>query len=302
MSELSPELIKVILQLLPGFLVGWIVYTFTAHPKPSAFERVVEALVYTMLVRGALVGVHAASTRLGPGVGLTVSWTESSDLVASIITAGAIGLAFSWCMNHDALSVLRPGRDEDAGLVRSCLHWCLGRLRITEKTLYPSEWWCAFSTSNRWVVLHLAGERRLYGWPRVYADQPNEGHLIISEPAWLLDDGTVAKLHVVKSVLVRAADVEWVEFLKDESEITATRDEVDQVMRAIVAANEQTRKERHADQPAERSPASAHSSKDGAAQPRRRAEGAQTTASSPRATDGSAPATYEEGELDDPPT
>jgi hypothetical protein len=46
--------------LLPGFVSAAVFYSFTSHPKPSEFERVVQALIFTIFVQ-ALVGVARAS-------------------------------------------------------------------------------------------------------------------------------------------------------------------------------------------------------------------------------------------------
>ena len=51
MEGISAEIVGVIYQLLPGFIVAWIIYGLTAHLKPSSFERIVQALIFTVFVR-----------------------------------------------------------------------------------------------------------------------------------------------------------------------------------------------------------------------------------------------------------
>ena len=51
MSELTTDVVSLLQYLLPGFLVAWVLYGLTPHQKPSQFERVVQALIFTLAVR-----------------------------------------------------------------------------------------------------------------------------------------------------------------------------------------------------------------------------------------------------------
>lgn len=62
------------------------------------------------------------------------------------------------------------------------------------------------------MVLHLPGERRLYGWPREWPSSPNKGHFAMNQAVWLEKDGDII-LHEVDTILIAAEDVEMVEFL-----------------------------------------------------------------------------------------
>ena len=55
MDWASDELVRVFYNLLPGFLSAWIFYALTAHPKPSPFERIVQALIFTVIVRATTI-------------------------------------------------------------------------------------------------------------------------------------------------------------------------------------------------------------------------------------------------------
>ena len=65
MAEFSTDLISIVEQLLPGFLVAWIVYGLTAYSKPAPFERIVQALIFTILVRGTLVPIRELAYLVG---------------------------------------------------------------------------------------------------------------------------------------------------------------------------------------------------------------------------------------------
>lgn len=53
--EISLELLKVIFSLLPGFITAEIIYLLTSYLKPSTFERIVQALILTALVKGGVI-------------------------------------------------------------------------------------------------------------------------------------------------------------------------------------------------------------------------------------------------------
>ena len=50
MDWASGDIVSVIYYLLPGFVAAWVFYGLTAHPKASPFERVVQALIFTVVV------------------------------------------------------------------------------------------------------------------------------------------------------------------------------------------------------------------------------------------------------------
>ena len=54
MSWASGEVVGILTFLLPGFVAAAIFYSLTSHPKPGAFERVVQALIFTMVVRAII--------------------------------------------------------------------------------------------------------------------------------------------------------------------------------------------------------------------------------------------------------
>jgi hypothetical protein len=237
-AEFSTDLILVVEQLLPGFLVAWIVYGLTAYSKPAPFERIVQALIFTVLVRGALVPIREFAYVVGRHWREFGFWGQDSDLLASILIGVTMGVGVAWCINHDfPFAILRPKQPLDgkkASLIRRMVNW----LRLTEKTIHPSEWYSAFSANSHYVVLHLAGGRRLFGWPVQYPDGPTEGHFLISDVEWLLDSGERVPLHAVKETLVRAIDVEFVEFIYDVEQVSAEQPEIDASFKALVGTYE----------------------------------------------------------------
>ncbi|MDE0332327.1 MAG: DUF6338 family protein [Nitrospinae bacterium] len=191
MGLASSETVSILMFLLPGFVAAAVFYWITSHPKPGAFERIVQALIFTILVQ-ALVKIFVFAME---GVGWTFSWDETGHLVFSTATAIGLGLVAVYILNRDI-----P-------------HRYLRRIGVTRENSYPSEWYSVFDRhAGSYLVLHLKGERRLYGWPTEWPSRPDEGHFLIEEVEWLHgDERTPAK--GVAGMMVPASEVEMVEFL-----------------------------------------------------------------------------------------
>jgi hypothetical protein len=209
MDWASKEIIGVISYLLPGFLAAWVFHGLTPHPKKSPFERIVQALIFTAVIQGVVVGANLTYDHYYElGKIDWGGWGDRTSQVVPMIVAVGLGLLFAFFANHDYL------------------HGVLRFLRITKRTSYPSEWFSAFNKDKRNVILHLKGKRRLYGWPTEWPDHPKSGHFVINNATWLLDDGDCAPLVFVARMLISASDVEMVEIMKEPKEVTATTQEI----------------------------------------------------------------------------
>lgn len=196
MSWATSEVISVLLFLLPGFVAAAIFYSLTSHPKPGTLDRVIQALIFTAIAQAttAVFFLYVNQTQEHP------HWTKNYEFVSSVVVAIVLGFVATVVTNTDFL------------------HSLLRQLKITKETSYPSEWYSAFSRHNDcYVVLHLNGERRLYGWPEEWPSRPEEGHFRIAEGEWLIDDRRVPATGV-SAILIPAGEVEMVEFLKMESQ------------------------------------------------------------------------------------
>lgn len=190
---LSNELLAVLVFLLPGFVTAWVFRGLTQFPKPSQLGGVVQALIYTMFVQGGTTALEFL-LRLGGRWYSVGVWGDDVRVAWSVVLAAALGVAMAAAANRDTV------------------HRWLRRIGVTPRTSYPSEWYAEFSRSQSYVVLHLAGERRLYGWPDQWPNQPQAGHFSIGEAEWLVDEGRIP-ITGVRSILIRAQDVEMVEFM-----------------------------------------------------------------------------------------
>jgi hypothetical protein len=232
----SSEAVKVLYALLPGFVAAWVFYGLTPHPKTSSFERIVQALIFTAIIQPITSGIGWALHGIGQVVALG-PWSEDCRLFWSLLVALGVGLVVACCANNDRF------------------HSWMRKFRVTTRTSYPSEWFSAFSRHERWIVLHLSGGRRLYGWPEESPDQPDSGHFVIDQPEWLLDDGRRAPLHRVEKLLVPASCVEMVEFVKQPEEITVPPDELRRI--GVALTELQTKEKDHGKQSPAAGPESA---------------------------------------------
>ena len=100
MPDISKDIILLLQYLLPGFLVSWVFYGLTSHIKPSQFERVVQALIYTMLVHLCIAVTSFCLSWLG-NIFSIGSWTKNTDLFFSLLYAVLIGLSISLINNKN---------------------------------------------------------------------------------------------------------------------------------------------------------------------------------------------------------
>lgn len=194
MNWMSGNVVGVLVFLLPGFVAAAVFYSLTSHPKPGAFDRVIQALIFTVVGQSLVVLVE-------PVTGEKVSqWESEYALLLSVSLSVAVALILAFVTNSDTV------------------HRVLRKLGVTRETSYPSEWYSAFARlgGRSYVVLHLKGQRRLYGWPEEWPSHPKEGHFRIAEGQWL-DDERQPSATLISAILIPAGDVEMVEFLGGQS-------------------------------------------------------------------------------------
>lgn len=200
--DVSKDILALLSQLMPGFLTAWVVYGLTTYSKPSQFERIVQALIYSFMVSALVEATEPLLLLAGQFVRLG-TWDHSAEVIASAVLAIALGLLLSFFMTNDAF--FRQAR----------------RLGLTSRTPFPSEWYGAFAARPpRYVVLHLEGGRRITGYPMEWPTEPISGHFKLTDAAWLDDQNIDIPLDTNDSILIAAKQVEMVEFLKNITEKT----------------------------------------------------------------------------------
>jgi hypothetical protein len=194
MSWATSEVVAVLTFLLPGFVGAAVFYSLTSHPKPGEFDRVVQALVFTTVGQAV-----AWLTQALAGLRWEHAWPAGLELTVAVLSAVAVALLAVYVSNHDII------------------HGALRRIGVTGETSYPSELYSAFAEHpDSYVVLPLRGDRRLYGWVEEWPSRPPNGYFRISEAIWLDGEKPTPSTGVI-AVLVRAIDVEMIEFLEGEA-------------------------------------------------------------------------------------
>ncbi len=196
MSWASSEVVSVLSFLLPGFVAAAVFHSLTSYPKPNEFDRVVQALIFTIIAQAAVQGIQWMA-RL---VNSEVYWIAEVEILVSVCIAVALAVVIVYLSNHDTL------------------HGLLRRLGVTKETAYPSEWYSTFYRNpDCYVILHLQGQRRLYGWPEEWPSRPDQGHFIIAEGEWLVEDQRILLAEDAVAIVIPAKEVEMVEFIRAES-------------------------------------------------------------------------------------
>jgi len=213
MANLTTDVVTALNLLLPGFIAAWVFYGLTAYQRPSPFERIIQALVYNIILRPFVLAIGALFQFIGRAYSLG-AWTVESELTTAVMLAFPLGALFAGVANSDVLH--RWLREHD-GFLRPVDPYAPRNWIWTWNNAFPSEWYSALSRRAQYVVLHLTDGRRLYGWPDEFPDDPATGHFVLSEAEWLVERNVEyarVPLEGVESIMVRGSDVEMVEFMK----------------------------------------------------------------------------------------
>ena len=198
--------------LLAGFVAAWVFYGLTPYKRPTPFERVVQALVYTAVVQ-LLAAALAALAGLA-GLAGYAAWEAKSVKILSgpagiSLMAIFMGGAFAWLTNRDYPHIL------------------LRKFGITAQTARKCNWADGFDLDGyEYIILNLKDGRRLYGWPFAWPDTHADDHFLLKDYAWLPDQGEeneknpdLSKIASAKRAMIMVASeaVDTVELLFDKT-------------------------------------------------------------------------------------
>ncbi|MFJ2319773.1 MULTISPECIES: DUF6338 family protein [unclassified Pseudomonas] len=193
MDDLVKEVIPLLQYLIPGFLSTWIFYSLTAFRRPDTFGQIVQALIFTFVIQGAVSGIGGICLWVGTK-GISVGpWSAKAETLWALVVSISLGLFFC--------------RLATSGKLHG---WLRGR-NLTKQSSYPSEWFSTFAQHHRLVTLHLTDDRRLFGWPAEWPPESAKGQFVMQNPRWLKSDGTVASFGA-EYLVIDSAKVQWVEF------------------------------------------------------------------------------------------
>ena len=209
-----PEVEGVLEQLqyvFAGLVASWVFYGLTNYKRPTPFDRLVQAIVYTIIIQ--LTAEFIAKTVEDTGLATYGHVAASPVLI--------LGLSFSLGF---ILAVAANNDWPHKWLVRFPSKW---NWKITSKSVYGSNLSHAFETRSEYIVLTLKNSRRIYGWPQVWPDHPGEDYFILTAYEWLPEagDGSISPTanHQKPSggvILIAAKDVDVIEFIPNEEIIS----------------------------------------------------------------------------------
>lgn len=189
------EVIAVLVFLLPGFVAAGVFQAMIPNPSPNGMSTLIRALIFTMVVQSLVSFL--------PGFMSASNESLSSDQMPSIFVSQllvaillGLGAAFAWNKNW--------------------VHKWLRRWGLTAESAYRSARYSAFAFNRDcYVVLHLKGERRLYGWPAEWPGATDDDYFLIEERAWLSEDGREFTREI-SHMLIPESQVEMIEFVPIE--------------------------------------------------------------------------------------
>ncbi|MDT4862694.1 hypothetical protein FQZ97_973630 [compost metagenome] len=194
MEDLATKILPLVQFLIPGFVTTVIFYWLSESPKPSQFERTIQALIGTGLISILVLGIELVAKWIGSNWQVLGPWNDYVATIWSVVCAILLGLSLAFAANNDTLYALAR------------------KLRFTSRASY-SEWCLVFRKyPKRCLVLHLLDGRRLCGYPRVWPTDPNTGHFLLEQAAWIVDD-TYYECSG-EFVLIGNSDIHFVEVLK----------------------------------------------------------------------------------------
>jgi len=194
MDSISNELVNVLTFLIPGFITAWVVFGLTAAKKPSQFERIVQALIFTAVINAAFEVISGVILKT-----CLVSLYEYR-LAYHIVMALFLGLSYSWLINHDLI------------------HKGLRTIGLTQRSALSNEWNFTHSKlTKNWVVLHMKDGKRLFGFPEICSTGGDDGHYFVIYPHWVNDKGEVELdlSNELEGILIPATEISRVEFCKE---------------------------------------------------------------------------------------
>ncbi|WP_077047700.1 DUF6338 family protein [Pseudomonas sp. KK4] len=194
MDDVVKEVIPLLQYLIPGFLAAWIFYSLTAFKRPDTFGQIVQALIFIFVIQSLVAVLGALLLDMGERFFSVGLWDRKSEALWSAVIAVLLGF----------LSCHIAGSDK--------LHFLLRKLKVTRRSSYPCEWYSAFSTRQRHVVLHLIDGRRLFGWPTYWPSEPASGQFVLEYPHWI-DEGSKGAHIGAEAIVIDVSKVQWVELL-----------------------------------------------------------------------------------------
>lgn len=201
--NITYETINILLLLVPGFIATRIIDAITQRREQNDVGRLVEALIFSFLIYAI--------------VNLFTDWQP----IFRAVTSGEV-TTYKFSTDHILLMTIAIFTALVPITIGVILHYdlfmkVLRFLRITDKTWRDSLWQDVFIEQKRFLVINLKDERRIYGWPMYYSNDPKEGFIYLYNPAWIDEDGKYVECGT-HGILIQMENIDSIEFIKEDSE------------------------------------------------------------------------------------
>ena len=208
------EALGILLVLLPGFASAYIVQMLAVRRKQSELDKVVEALLFSLIFYLVTLPLFGNTLPLSwrvmdaqhPDVyQVAVQWKHLATLAGLALV---FGVAYASNINYDWFARL------------------LFKIGIESRGSRINIWNDAFQELDGFVQVGLPGGRRLIGWVRDYSDEEDVYELFLESAAWVDHDGKQQPINGPGILLTKQSGIEYVSFLyEDETEGDAASDE-----------------------------------------------------------------------------
>ena len=203
MEDMSIEILKALVVLLPGFVTVGVVRSLSVEEAKNDLDKVIRALAYSFLDYCLLSLVKLLVAVVGGqgGAGLHTAYavpSSASDLLLLFCLSVLLGCLVGWYRQLDGHRVLR-------------------RLGLTSRTARLSIWHDVFADKrNCDIAVVFKDGRQLFGWPEYYSDDSTEGCLFLTQARWYYrsEQGDLVDEAVSEpGILIRCAqDIDFIQF------------------------------------------------------------------------------------------
>lgn len=190
------QALQILIFLLPGFVSARILNALVVIKAKKEFEKVVEALIFSMLIYTIYFFISGRSPVTSSQIGETVSYSYNgvSFLLLGFLSLG-IPLVFGLFITNDwHMKVAR-------------------KLQISRRTARSSVWFDVFCDMRKHIIVNFENGRRVYGWPMYYSDNPDSQYIFLHNPAWIEKDRYVY-LDEEGMLITPQQKIEFIEFLE----------------------------------------------------------------------------------------
>ncbi len=192
------QALQILIFLIPGFIASAVLNALVVRKDKNEFGRIVEALVFTLIIFTIYSLFSDKSPVALSTVGDNMTYSYDSHAFLYLVAISVIlPVVMSFLVTHD-------------------LHMRLSRkLHISKKTARTSVWVDVFYDLDNYVIVNFKDGRRIYGWPTYFSTDPDQQYVFLSNAAWI-EETEFKPLEGAEGILITPElEIESIEMLKD---------------------------------------------------------------------------------------